>query len=396
MSTLSLHILLPLVALMTSAVVFPFTMRFAIRHNIMDTPDKRKLQTSPVPVFGGVTVVAGLFIPLCVAANYYNLYDLWYVIGAIMVLLTIGVTDDVRGLPATFRFVVEVLLIWVLIWRPYMPENGPMIDNLYGLFGRNEISVFTAMPLTIVAGVGIINSINLIDGIDGYSSGYGILASSIFATMFFHIGNHLAAIFSLICAAALIPFFFHNVFGKTSKMFLGDGGSLTLGMVMVYNVLSLLSTSEESDVLQQQNMGVVAFALAVLSVPVFDTLRVMCARIWRHESPFTPDKTHLHHLFIDLGFSHFGTTLYILIRTLLCIGLWDLAYRLGVGITGQFFIVVLLGLWQTTGFYYLLRHAQTHNTALYRFYCRLGAHTHAETCALWQWMQRRVDGKKGF
>jgi len=349
-------ILLSLSALVIASVVFPLALRIARKYNIMDNPDARKLQKQPVPVFGGIVVVLGMIIPLLTYAIYYHVGELGYPIMAILALWIIGVTDDIKNVSAYIRFILEFMIVWVLIWHPNTPDTGYMINNLFGLFGRHEISVYTAIPLTLIAGVGIINAINLIDGVDGYSSGFGIVANLFFSIIFIICQDTTMAIFSLVAAAALIPFYIHNVFGTTSKMFIGDGGSLVIGFILMYNVFSVLSHNSSCVELESQGISLVALSLAILNIPVFDTVRVMCARIFSGVSPFTPDKTHLHHLFIDLGFTHAQTSTTIISINILIVLLWYLVYRLGASINLQFFIVVLLGIFTTTIFYYATRH----------------------------------------
>lgn len=382
--------LLILATLITTAA-FPIALRYAKRYNIVDNPDARKLQKEPVPVFGGIVVVLGMLVPLIIATQYYHFTDLWYIIGAITVLCAIGTTDDIRGLPAWMRFALETFIIWIFIWHPNTPENGLMINSLHGIFGRQSISFFSAIPLTLLAGVGIINSINLIDGVDGYSSGFGIISSTIFGIIFLTIGNEIMAIFSFVAAAALLPFYLHNVFGKTSKMFIGDGGSLVIGLVLTYNVFALLYEPSMANCLQQQGISLVALCLSILCIPVFDTLRVMTARIIRGDGPFSPDKTHLHHLYIEMGFSHVGTSTIIIITNLLIVVLWWVSYRCGLSITGQFLFVVLLGLVFVPGFYYGLKACKRANNRIWKFYQCFGKWTHFEQGCLWTSLQKMID-----
>lgn len=384
-------IYLIILATILSIAIFPIALRYAKKHNIVDNPDARKLQKEPVPVFGGIVVALSMLIPLIIATQYYHFNDLWYIIGAIIVLCAIGTTDDIRGLSAGVRFALETFIIWILIWHPNAPENGLIINSLHGICGRESISYFTAIPLTLLAGVGIINAINLIDGVDGYSSGFGIMSSTIFGIIFLAISNEIMAIFSLIAATALIPFYLHNVFGKTSKMFIGDGGSLVIGLVLTYDVFALLNEPSTAHSLETQGISLVALTLAILCIPVFDTLRVMFARIIRGDGPFHPDKTHLHHLYIEMGFSHVGTSTVIIITNLLIIGTWWIGYLCGLSITAQFILVLLLGLLFVPGFYYGMKACQKANNRIWKFYQRFGQWTHFEQGGLWTCLQKMID-----
>lgn len=380
-----------ILAAILSIAIFPLALRFAKKHHIVDNPNARKLQKEPIPVFGGVVVVVSMLIPLIVAAQYYHIVDLWYIIGAIVVLWLIGTTDDVRGVPAWMRFALETIIIWIFIWHPNAPENGMIINSLHGIFGRSALSAFSAIPLTLLAGVGIINSINLIDGVDGYSSGFGAISSAIFGAVFLTVGDEIMAIFSFVTAAALVPFYLHNVFGKTSKMFIGDGGSLVIGLVLTYDVFALLNEPSTAHGLEEQGISLVALTLAILCIPVFDTLRVMFARIIRGEGPFHPDKTHLHHLYIEMGFSHVGTSTIIVVTNLLIIFFWWIGYECGLSFTAQFIQVVLMGLFFVPGFYYGMKICKRNKNGLWKLYQKWGKSTHFEQGCIWTALQKAVD-----
>lgn len=379
-------------ALLVSAIAFPFALRFAIKHHIVDNPNARKLQKQPVPILGSISVMAGITIPLFVGGFFRDPSTIYTYI-AVLMLFIIGLTDDIKDISAIIRFMLELIVVWIMIWHPAYFDNGPMIDNLHGLFGRGHISLFTAFPLTMIAGVGIINAINMIDGVDGYSSGFGILTNSLFAFIFFHVGQPALGTLAGITAAALVPMFFHNVFGKTSKMFIGDAGSLVIGLVLAYNTFSLLSGNGCGHELANHGIGVVALTLAIMSVPIFDTLRVMFGRIFEGRSPFMADKTHLHHLFIDMGFSHVGTSMTLIATNGIIVLTWYISYLIGASVLWQFIIVCLLAILFTTGFYYFMRHQESTHSAIWQTMCRIGRKTHFEQKGIWHIMQKVVDWK---
>lgn len=368
-------------------LIYPFVLRYAIRHHIVDNPNARKLQRTPVPVFGGVAVFGGVLPAVVVASILFN--DLQTVavnLCSITIMLAIGVWDDRRDISATFRFIVEILVVFLM-----MLASGCSIDDFHGLWGLHGIPWYVSWPLSIVAGVGIINAINLIDGVNGYSSGYGIISCILFAAFFFHCGMTSLACLALIGAGALIPFFLHNVFGGKSKMFIGDGGTLMMGTAIAFFVANCLSSGSPTQELEEQNFGLIAFTLAVLNIPVFDTLRVMSVRIARGLSPFHPDKTHLHHLFIDMGFSHSGTTTTILSMNILTVLIWFLSWRLGASIDLQTYIVVALGFLNTFIFYKFMRVQAARDSRIYKFMCRLGSLTHIGHTRFWMFMRDMVD-----
>ena len=383
------HVLVPFVVSMLAAIwIFPNVLRIALMKNIVDNPDARKLQRVPVPVLGGVAVVFGILVALSVCHIYVDCGDLFTIILAMLIMLYVGTIDDIMELSPGIRFLIEIAVTLMLMY-----SCGYSIDHFHGLWGLQGVSPYVSVPLTLVTVVGLINAINLIDGVDGYSSGYCIMACTIFGLFFYLSGDVYMVLLASVCAASLIPFFFHNVFGRTSKMFIGDGGTLVMGIVMSIFVLNVLKSNSCCVLYESWGIGLVPFALAVLSIPVFDTVRVMSMRILRGTSPFHPDKTHLHHLFISTGYSHIGTTISILILNLLVLLCWYITYKCGASVDAQFYVVIIMSLFVTFGFYGGMRLCQKSNNALWRLMCRVGKATHVERKGFFLWLQRQMDGK---
>ena len=326
-------IILSLLSLIVTTVVYPFVLRYALHHNIVDNPDARKLHRMPVPIMGGVAVYAGVFAGCFVMSLLVSGASIRWSLMAMTTMLVLGVWDDIKNLPAILRLIVQFGIVGA-----YMGFTGHFVDNFYGLFDIHEISLWVGIPLSLVAGVGTINAINMIDGVDGYSSGYGIMACASFGALFIAVHQSVWACLAVIVASALIPFFFHNVFGKKSKMFIGDGGTMMLGFLMTIFEFGVISLNRCPE-LESRGFGLIAFTLAVLCIPVFDTLRVMTARMARRRSPFKPDKSHLHHLFIDMGFSHLGAAVSILSMNFTITLVWLLLWVCGASITVQTIVV---------------------------------------------------------
>lgn len=346
----------------------PRLVKIALLKNIVDNPEARKLQRMPVPILGGVAVFFGIVIASGCMNAVVGCSGLPVLILAMIAMLYIGVLDDILSLSSGLRIFVEIIVSLLLIL-----VGGYCINDLHGLWNIGHISSWYAIPLTVITMVGIINAINLIDGVDGLSSGFCIMACAIFGTLFYLAGDIVLAVLAVASIGALIPFFFHNVFGKTSKMFIGDGGTLVLGTIISFFVIVTLQNGLQISAYVASNIGVVPFTLAVLSIPVFDTLRVMTTRMLKCTSPFHADKTHLHHLFIDLGCSHIGTTIAILALNMLVIlcGLILAIFDFSIDI--QLYAVVGMSLLVTFGFYHFMQWHIRRNTKLIsaiRILCR--------------------------
>jgi len=380
------QILIPaLIAFACTCWIHPYILRVAKEKNIVDNPDARKLQREPVPVLGGLIVVFGVLSGLMGFSLIGDVSDLYPGFAAIIIILIVGFMDDIISLSPRIRFFVEIILILYLI-----SAIGCQLNDFHGLWGIREISDYISVPLTVFACVGIINAINLIDGVDGYSSGYSIVSCILFGGMFYMLGNIRMAAFAAIVVASLLPFFLHNVFGQYSKMFIGDAGTLSLGLIFTVFVTTILSTNQSIEELPD-NLGLIPFTLAVLCVPVFDTLRVMSARIWRGKSPFSPDKTHLHHLFIELGYSHIGTTLSIIGMNLIVVLCWYLAYKSGLSVDIQLYIVLALGIFATFMFYSFVKVQIRKQSGIYHHLCKIASLSHIERKNFWRFVQKWAD-----
>ena len=381
------HIILPvLLSFIGTLWIHPKVLKIAILKNIVDNPDSRKLQRKPVPVMGGIAVFFGIVIGLCSSQTMFSSANTFMLISAMLIMLYVGTIDDIIGLSPYIRFAMEII---VISWLMYACKSS--INSFWGLWDTTLIPQLLSYALTIFAAVGIINTINLIDGVNGLSSGFCFMSSILFA-IFFHItDNQTMTTLALSAAGAIIPFFLHNVFGESSKMFIGDGGTLVIGTMMAMFVINILDVNSGSIALVAEGVGLIPFALSVLSIPIFDTLRVMSARIMHKRSPFHPDKTHLHHMFIDLGFSHIGTTISILSLNFMIVASWFISYKLGATIDLQLYIVVTLSFLSTFIFYWFAKRQIDKNTKCLNLFTKIAKALHIEKKGIWSTLQRFID-----
>ena len=397
MVTNILIVLSALSALLAVRWVFHKTLAIAKLKNIVDNPDARKLQKTAVPVLGGVAVFFGFIFGVfmgCAALTYYGtkpMMDVLPVVMAMMVMIYVGTIDDIIGLRPRARFFVEIVTVLALIY-----SSGGCIDSLHGLWGINEFSKLVAVPLTVFACVGIINSINMIDGVNGLSSGLCIAYCVIFGCAFMLVNDHGNTILAFSAAAALLPFFVHNVFGGKTKMFIGDSGTMMLGMLISWFVICLLrSDSRLIYTTSLYNFNIVALALAILSVPIADTLRVMVTRMLHGTSPFKPDKKHLHHAFIQLGVSHAVTTLVEVSIDISIVAIWYIAtVVLGVGFDIQLYVVIAAAILFVWGTYFFIQWHSLHHTKFMHWLTHLSLATQVGEKNWWLAIQRRLDAKE--
>lgn len=353
---------------------------------LVDNPDARKLQKEPIPVMGGIAVFFGVAMGLLagyttggmVGAEFNTL--MMPVLAAMVIMLYIGAMDDILGLTPRARFVIEIVTILGLIFA-----SGGCIDTFHGLWGIGNFSWWFAVPLTVFAGVGIINAVNMIDGVNGLSSTLCMLSCVLYGVVFMRAGDESNAVMAFSTAAALLPFMIHNVFGLRSRMFIGDAGTMVMGLLLTWFTMCLLRS--DSPIVfynTANNVNLIAFALAVLCVPVFDTIRVMTMRIMKKQSPFHPDKTHLHHVFVNVGVSHFITTVVEVLIMVLVMAVWMVCVSLGVSIDWQLYIVVAVSVLLVWGTYAFINYHAKRHTNFLHWLVNISIRTHLGRTDWWK------------
>lgn len=247
-----------------------------------------------------------------------------------MLVFFIGLKDDLITVPARKKFLVQLFAALVMIVFGKL-----QITNLHGLFGIYDISSFAGIILTCFIMVAIMNAFNLIDGIDGLASGLAIVACFILGSWFFLTGHLQQSIVAFALGGSLIAFFLYNVFGHTNKIFMGDTGSLVIGMI----VATLIVRFNEFNIGNPSPYAVnasPAVSFAIVMVPLIDTLRVMTIRIMSGKSPFHPDKNHIHHRLLTLFPTHLTVTLIMVASNATIIGMAMLMNHIFVNVTMQF------------------------------------------------------------
>ena len=292
-----------------SAMVLPRISLVSFRRRLFDSVDERKLHTAHIPRLGGIAFFPCITVTVSLAIIGYNLWQGYNILDmdltnrllsmlcCLFILYLIGMMDDLIGVRYRSKFVVQILCGILLV------ISGLCFDNLYGLFGIYVIPYYIGVPFTVFVIVYILNAINLIDGIDGLASGLSIIAFLAFGCMFIRLQWWMYAFISLAAFGVLLPFFYYNVYGKIHrgrKIFMGDTGSLTIGMLLAVMAIRL---SMSHPMKESVFPGVIVTAFSFLIVPMLDVVRVVLHR-WRNRKPlFLPDKNHIHHKFIALGMS---------------------------------------------------------------------------------------------
>lgn len=310
--------ILPLVFLTSFFVVLlstPALIKVALLKRLFDEPDEeRKLHTRRIPTIGGIMIFAGtvfsfaLWLPLDINTDSIALIkaigDFKYLIATILILFFVGIKDDIIGTAPVKKLVAHIIVGMVLVLMADVRITG-----LHGIFGIREIPYWSSIFISLFTYIVVVNAFNLIDGIDGLAGGIGLIASSAFGAWFTLAGDYVMATLAFALAGSLVAFLIFNF--SPAKIFMGDSGSLTIGLIICVLGLKMIEydTTEIRNITGQMSKPV--FAMAVLVYPLFDTLRVFIYRALKGLSPFTADRNHLHHRLIDLGLEHRGTVLWL-------------------------------------------------------------------------------------
>lgn len=299
------------VSLLLTGVIIPQIIRIAYRRKLFDKPDGRKIHKGYIPRLGGTaffpSVVCAISLTLGIFLNIDSLdidckiFDvsepILFVLCSVTLLYLVGLADDLIGVRYRSKFAVQIVCAILTI------VSGVCIGSLSGVLWIHSLPTSVSWILTAFMVVYIVNAINLIDGIDGLASGLSAIAMAFFGSVFFLDGEYVNSMISWTMFGTLISFFFYNVFGnprKRMKIFMGDTGSLTVGMVIAYLSIKLTDT-RVPELIEGANPMIIAFS--PMMIPLLDVVRVSIHRIKCRRNPFLPDRSHIHHKLLALGFS---------------------------------------------------------------------------------------------
>lgn len=287
----------------------PSIISIAHKRRLMDEPGERTSHAISTPSLGGIGIFAGMLFSIILWTPFNYLGDLQYILCAFIIIFLIGARDDLDPISPVKKLMGELLAAIILVFKANVK-----LTSLYGIFGVYTLHPMLSVVLTIFTIIVIINAFNLIDGINGLSASIGILIATVLGIWFYAIGRLDIAILSFATTGALVAFLRYNV--TPAKIFMGDTGSLLVGMmvsILAIQFIELQKTIDDPNLVIQ---SAPSFVIATLIMPLFDTLRVFTIRIYRGLSPFIADRRHIHHLLIDVGLSHMAATVVLVVVNL--------------------------------------------------------------------------------
>lgn len=267
--------------------------KFAKRIQLVDKPNARKLHNGAIPLVGGIsctTVISGFILLNPNLIDHSYLY-----ISCIVILSVMGAIDDKFDISFKIRMAVQAILCLVVVFF-----GNLSLENLGNLFGNGDIHLGNwGVLITLFAVIGAINAFNMVDGIDGLLGGLSMVTFGSLAFLLFNNGQPGEAFVCLVFIAALLPYICLNlgICGQKRKIFMGDAGSMVIGFTVVWFLMGMSQSEGSSAVMSPVT------ALWLIAIPLMDMAAIMIRRIRRGDSPFKPDREHLHHIFQRMGFS---------------------------------------------------------------------------------------------
>lgn len=297
---MGLIVLASLISFVVAFTAIPVVIKIADAKKLFDLPDARKVHFTPVPSLGGVGIFAALMLAVSTTVSFSETPGLQYFLGASVIIFFLGLKDDILLISPVKKFAGQLIAAFLLVYPGHF-----QLTSFHGFLGLNELNPVFAVLFSYTTILVVVNAFNLIDGIDGLAGTLGLISTLFFGVVFVIEKDFAFSILSFSMAASLLAFLTYNF--PPAKIFMGDTGSLLLGLVNAVLVIRFINTASlPGTVLQFSAAPAIGFA--ALFVPLMDTLRVTLLRVYQGRSPFDPDVNHIHHLLMKRGLSHIQIT----------------------------------------------------------------------------------------
>lgn len=297
------------ISVLITGILIPRILLISYRKKLFDMPCERKIHQSAIPRLGGLAFMPAIVLSIStvlgidfllnrnqhIASGSSQSVQICFGLCSLMILYLIGLADDLIGVKYRAKFVAQILAASLIA------ASGLTINNLGGFLGIGQLTPVESVLLTVLVIVLVLNSINLIDGIDGLASGLSAIAMAFYAFVCCAENSSIYFLIALASLGTLIPFYYYNVFGNQKvgkKIFMGDTGALTSGLILSMLAIKI-SNLPVNTAICLDNPLVIGFS--PLLIPVLDVIRVFFRRLRNGQSPFEPDRAHIHHKFLDLG-----------------------------------------------------------------------------------------------
>lgn len=288
-------------AIVITYLIIPVTIKIAKINGFIDQPVERSSHVEGTPSLGGIGIYLGFILSVCFWIPENELIELKYLLCTTLIIVLVGIIDDLLKIKPLEKLLGQFLATILVVY--YLDIY---LTNLHGFIGLNKLPLFLNYPISFFVILTIINGFNLIDGINGLASGVGLLVSLFFGIWFFLAAEVAYAIIALGLAGAIIAFLKYNY--TPAKIFMGDTGSLLVGLVCAVLTIKFIELNATIPTKSIQFSASPIIAIAILIIPLSDTIRVFTLRLIGGRSPFSPDRNHIHHILLDAGFNHMNAT----------------------------------------------------------------------------------------
>lgn len=294
-----------MIAYLITFFLLPFVIRIARVNKLYDVPDERKTHADNISSLGGIGIFFGLMLSLLLVSDFQAFSaEFQYYLAGFFIIFILGVIDDIFVLTAWKKVLGQLAVAAIITFKAHL-----LITNLHGFLGINELSNFESTLITFFSIILIINSFNLIDGVDGLAASLGLFSCILFG-LYFLLNNNIAfGILGFSMSGALLAFLVYNF--PPARIFMGDSGSTLLGLVNAVLVIKFVESANSDQAFGVHSAPAVGFGIVL--IPLMDVLRVFLLRLIHNKSPFAPDRNHLHHVLLNKAFTHTRVTITLLI-----------------------------------------------------------------------------------
>ncbi len=325
------------------------------RHLYDDLGHFRKQHDHGIPRLGGVAIFVSFNIAILIYSIIFKSFPISYLLISSFILAAMGLKDDLSGVNSSTKFLIQFIVSLILVVL-----GDIRLTSMYGIFGVFDLPYVVSVVLSMLVIMLIVNAFNLIDGIDGLAALTGIVVNTTFALLFIYIGQYELAMVAFAMVGAIIGFLKYNI--TPAKIFMGDTGSLLIGLVSVVLAIRFIELNRLDDNLLPDVYSAPALTVAILIGPIFDALRIFFVRIINGIPPFTPDRNHIHHRMLQLGLTHLQTTLILAgINVIATVTVLMLSNYGNYMLVMLIFTICLLFNWALT---FLIRSKERHGMAL--------------------------------
>lgn len=291
----------------------PSIIHIARAKNLCDEPTERSSHTISTPSLGGIGIFAGAIFSIVLWTPFEDFGNLQYILCAFIIIFLIGAKDDISPVSPFKKLVGQILAASILVFK-----SDIRLESFYGLLPiQGELPEGFYVLLSILTILVLINAFNLIDGINGLAGSIGALIAATLGCWFFLVEKSEYAIVAFATVGAVVAFLKYNY--SPAKIFMGDTGSLLIGLVCSILIIEFIDWNHQiatnpalAEFEKYKFEALPAVAIGIMILPLFDTIRVFVTRLLRGNSPFFPDRRHIHHLLIDFGLTHMQAT-YLLV-----------------------------------------------------------------------------------